>query len=95
MNQLGLFSFLDALPAIFRDGQSAQGHGLLSLDERGILDFHRLIASSPHRLNILSDRKVCEEEPWAHLAVVGKTLFISYLKESGSATGRALAGHGR
>lgn len=55
----------------------AQGDRLLALDERGIL---YLIAASPARLNILSQRKVSEEETWAHLAVVGTDLFIRDLK---------------
>jgi outer membrane protein assembly factor BamB len=55
----------------------AQGDRLLALDERGIL---YLIAASPTRLNILSERKVSEEETWAHLAVVGHDLFIRDLK---------------
>jgi outer membrane protein assembly factor BamB len=55
----------------------AQGDRLLALDERGLL---YLIAASPERLNILSERKISEEETWAHLAVVGRDLLIRDLK---------------
>lgn len=51
----------------------AQGDRLLALDQRGLL---YLIAASPDRLNILSERKVSTEETWGHLAVVGRDLFI-------------------
>jgi outer membrane protein assembly factor BamB len=55
----------------------AQGDRLLALDERGRL---YLIAASPDRLHILSERKVSDEETWAHLAVAGRDLFIRDLK---------------
>jgi hypothetical protein len=55
----------------------AQGEQVLALDERGLL---YLIAASPAQLNILSERRVSEEETWAHLAVVGQDLFIRDLK---------------
>lgn len=55
----------------------AQGDRLLALDERGLL---YLIAASPDRLNILSERKVSTEATWAHLAVVGRDLLIRDLK---------------
>lgn len=55
----------------------AQGDRLLALDQRGRLF---LIAASPDRLNILSERKVSDEETWAHLAVAGRDLFIRDLK---------------
>jgi outer membrane protein assembly factor BamB len=55
----------------------AQGDRLLALDQRGLLF---LIAPSPSRLNILSERKVSSEETWAHLAVAGRDLYIRDLK---------------
>jgi len=55
----------------------AQGDRLLALDERGLL---YLIAASPSQLNILSERRVSEEDTWAHLAVAGRDLFIRDLK---------------
>ena len=55
----------------------AQGDRLLALDERGLL---YLIAASPDRLNILSERKVSDQETWAHLAVDDRNLFIRDLK---------------
>jgi len=55
----------------------AQGDRLLALDQRGLL---YLIAASPSRLNILSERKVSSEETWAHLAVAGRDLYIRDLK---------------
>lgn len=55
----------------------AQGDRLLALDERGVL---YLIAASPDRLQILSERKVSADETWAHLAVSGSDLFIRDLK---------------
>ena len=50
-----------------------QGDRLLALDQRGLL---YLIAASPDRLNILSERKISDQETWAHLAVDGRDLFI-------------------
>jgi outer membrane protein assembly factor BamB len=55
----------------------AQGDRLLALDERGLL---YLIAASPDRLNILSERSLGHKDTWAHLAVVGRDLFIRDLE---------------
>lgn len=55
----------------------AQGDRILALDERGLL---YLIAAAPDQLRILSERKVSDEETWAHLAVSGRDLFIRDLK---------------
>jgi len=55
----------------------AQNEQLLALDQRGLL---YLIAASPTQLSILSERRVSEEETWAHLAVAGPHLYIRDLK---------------
>ena len=55
----------------------AQGDRILALDERGLL---YLIAAAPDQLRILSERKVSDEETWAHLAVSGRDIFIRDLK---------------
>ncbi len=50
---------------------------ILALDERGIL---MLIAADPSEFKILSERKVSDEECWAHLAVVDNQIFVRHLK---------------
>ncbi len=50
---------------------------ILALDERGIL---MLIAADPTEFKILSERKVSDEECWAHLAVVDNQIFVRHLK---------------
>lgn len=55
----------------------AQGDRILALDERGIL---YLIKANPKQLEVIDERKVSEEETWAHLAVCGDELYIRDLK---------------
>jgi hypothetical protein len=56
---------------------TAQGDRLLALDERGLL---LLIKASPAGFQLLDQRKISEQETWAHLAVSGKQLFIRELQ---------------
>jgi outer membrane protein assembly factor BamB len=53
-----------------------QGDRILSLDEDGTL---RLIRATPEKFDLLSERKVSEQECWAHLAVAGETVVIREL----------------
>ncbi len=49
------------------------GKKILALDQTGKL---RLIAHNPEEYTLLSERKVSDEEAWAHLAVAGTTVVI-------------------
>lgn len=53
-----------------------QGDRILGLDQRGIL---YLIKANPERFELLEERKVSDQETWAHLAVAGGELFIREL----------------
>ena len=53
------------------------GDKILALDERGIL---LLIKANPEKFELLSQRKVSEQDTWAHLAISGRELFIRELK---------------
>ncbi len=55
----------------------AQGDKILGLDQRGIL---YLIKATPEKFEVLDERKISEQETWAHLAVVGNELFVRELK---------------
>jgi len=49
------------------------GEKILALDQTGKL---RLIAHNPEAFTLMSERKVSEEETWAHIAVAGSTVVI-------------------
>lgn len=51
----------------------ANGNKILALDNRGILF---LMEANPKEFKILDERKISDQETWAHLAVVGDQLFI-------------------
>jgi outer membrane protein assembly factor BamB len=53
-----------------------QGDKILALDENGTL---RLIAADPGEFRILSERKVGDQEAWAHVAVCGGQVFVREL----------------
>lgn len=55
----------------------AQGDRILGLDERGIL---LLIKADPKGFQLLDQRKVANEETWAHLAVCGEDVFVRELR---------------
>jgi outer membrane protein assembly factor BamB len=55
----------------------AQGKTLLALDQRGLL---YLLEASPEEFRLKDERKVSEEETWAHLAVVDGWLYIRELR---------------
>jgi outer membrane protein assembly factor BamB len=54
----------------------ARGDRILALDQKGIL---YLIQASPEKLEILDQRKVSDQETWAHLAVRGDEVFVREL----------------
>jgi outer membrane protein assembly factor BamB len=54
----------------------ARGDRLLALDQRGRL---RLVKANPARFESLSERKISEDDTWAHLAVADDQLFIREL----------------
>jgi outer membrane protein assembly factor BamB len=54
----------------------AQKDRILALDQRGKL---LLIAANPKEFELLDDRKVSDQETWAHLAVCGDELFVREL----------------
>jgi outer membrane protein assembly factor BamB len=54
----------------------ARGDRILSLDQRGDL---RLIRATPEKFDLLSTRKISDDETWAHLAISGDQLFIREL----------------
>ncbi|MCA9178718.1 MAG: PQQ-like beta-propeller repeat protein [Planctomycetales bacterium] len=51
----------------------AQKDRILALDERGIL---LLLKASPQEFKVLDERKVSDEEAWAHLAVSGEDVIV-------------------
>ena len=55
----------------------SNGQQILALDERGIL---LLIDADPTEFKLVDERKVSEEESWAHLAVVDQQVFVRDLK---------------
>lgn len=55
----------------------AQGDRILALDERGLL---LLIKANPEKFELLDERKVSEEETWAHIAISGEQVFVRELK---------------
>jgi outer membrane protein assembly factor BamB len=55
----------------------AQGDRILALDHKGTL---YLLKATPEKLEIIDQKKVCEEETWAHVAVDGGRVFVRDLK---------------
>ncbi len=55
----------------------SNGAQILALDERGIL---LLIDADPAEFKLVEERKVSDEESWAHLAVVDGQVFVRDLK---------------
>jgi outer membrane protein assembly factor BamB len=51
----------------------AQGDKILALDQRGVL---RLIKANPEKYELISERKVSDQETWGHLGLSGDTIFI-------------------
>jgi outer membrane protein assembly factor BamB len=51
----------------------AQGDRILALDQRGIL---LLIHANPEKFELIDERKISEQDTWAHLVVVGDEIFI-------------------
>ena len=51
----------------------AQKDRILALDQRGIL---LLIKANPNEFEVLDERKVSDEETWAHIAVSGEEVFV-------------------
>ena len=56
----------------------AQGDRILGLDERGIL---LLIKADPTAFQLLEERRITDDETWAHLAVAGDQLFVRELRK--------------
>jgi outer membrane protein assembly factor BamB len=54
----------------------ARGDRILALDHRGDL---RLIRATPEKFDLLSSRKISDDESWAHLAISGNQLFVREL----------------
>ncbi len=54
----------------------AQGDRILALDQRGIL---LLFKANPKSFELLDEKKISDDETWAHLAVSGKELFVREL----------------
>jgi outer membrane protein assembly factor BamB len=54
-----------------------QGDKILALDQRGTL---LLLKANPVAFELLDQRKISEEETWAHLAIAGTQLFVRELK---------------
>lgn len=54
----------------------AQGDRILALDQRGIL---LLIKANPKSFELLDEKKISDDETWAHLAVSGNELFVREL----------------
>lgn len=54
----------------------AQGDRILALDQEGKLF---LFGANPARFEKLDERKIADEETWAHLAVAGRELFVREL----------------
>lgn len=56
----------------------SNGNRILSLDHEGQL---RLIAHNPDKFELISERKVSDEESWAHLAVSGSQIAVRSQKK--------------
>lgn len=56
----------------------SNGKQILALDQTGQL---RLIAHNPSEFQLVSERKVAEEETWAHLAVAGNQIAVRSQKK--------------
>jgi outer membrane protein assembly factor BamB len=55
----------------------AQGDRILGLDERGVL---LLIQADPKAFQLLEERRITDDETWAHLALAGDQLFVRELR---------------
>jgi outer membrane protein assembly factor BamB len=55
----------------------AQKDRILALDQEGVL---YLIRANPQKFELLDSRVISEDETWAHVAIVGRQLFIRELK---------------
>jgi outer membrane protein assembly factor BamB len=55
----------------------AQGDRILALDERGLL---LLIKANPEKFELIEQKKISDQDTWAHLAISGKALYIRELK---------------
>jgi outer membrane protein assembly factor BamB len=55
----------------------ANGERILALDERGILF---LLRANPTKFDLLDEKKVGDQETWAHLAVAGDEVYVRELK---------------
>lgn len=53
------------------------GEQILALDERGEL---MLIQAEPSDFTLIDERKVTDNDSWAHVAVVGNQIFVRHLK---------------
>lgn len=53
------------------------GQQILSLDEQGKLF---LLEANPVKFNLIDERKISDEECWAHLALSGSQLFVRHLQ---------------
>lgn len=51
----------------------AQGDRILALDQRGILYF---IHASPEGFKLIDERKIAQQDTWAHLVVAGDEIYI-------------------
>lgn len=51
----------------------AQGDRILALDQRGILYF---IHATPEKYHLIDERRISEQDTWAHLVVAGDEIFI-------------------
>ena len=54
----------------------AQGDRILALDQRGDL---LLLKANPKKFELLDQKKVSDEDSWAHLAVFGNELYVRQL----------------
>ena len=61
----------------------AQGDRILALDEQGRL---LLIKANPKQFEVLDERKISEDDTWAHLAVCGNEIFVRELNAMTSYT---------
>ena len=56
----------------------SNGRQILALDQNGLL---RLIAHNPAEFQLISERRVSEDEAWAHLAVDGSQIAVRSQKK--------------
>ena len=56
----------------------SNGKQILALDQTGQL---RLIAHNPAKFQLIGERKVAEEEAWAHLAISGNQIAVRSQKK--------------